>query len=92
MTSCSFAVLLAEVKYRVAVGVARGRLCVVVGLGVEGNVNRGVALNCCVLGPGVCCANGVCLTVRSLTTNRWGDGVTDGGAMVEASCREVDVG
>lgn len=65
-------------KNRVRPGVGTGATCVGVGRGVEEKLNRGVALNCWVLGRGVWdCVKGVCRTGAAsfLMINRWGDGV-----------------
>ena len=56
---------------RGADGVDAGKVWLGVGRGVEENVNRGVALNCWVLGRGVCSCACACF----LITNRWGEGV-----------------
>lgn len=63
---------------RVRTGVAAGANCVGVGRGVEEKLNRGVTLNCWVLGRGVKdCVKGVLRTGAAsfLIMNRWGDGV-----------------
>lgn len=53
-------------------------VCVAAGRGVEGILNRGVELKCCVLGCGVCdCVRGVLLmgAFSFLMMNRCGEGV-----------------
>lgn len=94
IASCVFRILLAGVKNRAVDGVNRGggRVCDAVGRGVEEKVKRGVELNW-VLGRGVfSCASGVLRTGgRSfLITNRCGEGVTGGGGIMGASCREAE--